>query len=374
MEDETLSAALTPYRMRMEVVFLTDQKYVNLTAIAIDSLAASFRRDTRGHDLAIHVLCVEVDDAGRQCLARTVAPYALDPENDQLVTLRCVEHVLEGNPQGKARWLQLVSLKMHLPTLLPELDRAIFLDSDIVVVGDLSPLWQTDLEGCWLGAVPCVLDSQGDLDNYNIFPIRFTKAVRPINAGVLLMDLKKMRAEGMSPKLADWQQAHFSKLKLPEQEAIAVNYPGQWKALAHGWNFRPYGEPYWAAASWPAFRDYLATRPAIVHYQSNVRPYDLEMDQPYFEDWLRSYQRVNPGLPLQRKRLSYFQFVFFEYPDGLCRSSNVLPSGLLRFGLMITLLGLLALPVALGRYLAYLRQPAAYRWRINRFLARPDGG
>ncbi len=353
-------------KSRLEVVFLTDQKYTNLTAIAVDSLASSFVRGTAGHDLSIHVVCIGVDEAGKQFMRQAVAPYAANG-----VTLSCVDHALKGDPQGKQRWLQLVSLKLHLPGILPQLDRAIFLDSDIVVVGDLVPLWQTSLDGHWMGAVPCVLDHPRCLDNYNIFKVRFTRAAKPLNAGVILFDLAKMRTLGVSQILERWQTEHLPQLKLPEQEAIAVNYPGQWKALPHAWNFRPYGEPYWAASSWPEFREYLSISPVIVHFQGNVRPFDLKMDQPYFQDWLRSHQRINPGKPLQRKRLGYFQFVFFEYPDMLCRIGNLLPGGLLRFGLMIPLLGLLMLPYALWSYLRYLRTPEGYRWRIYRYMAAP---
>lgn len=352
---------------QMEIVFLTDQKYVNLTAIAIDSLAASFERCTTGHTLAIHVVCIEVDEAGKTFLRQAVTPYAASG-----VTLRCVDHALAGKPQGKLRWLKLVSLKLHLPDILPDLNRVIFLDSDIVVVDDLSPLWQTDLENHWMGVVPCVLDHPHCLSNYNIFKVRFTQSAKPINAGVILFDLAKMRTLEISRTLEAWQTEHFDQLKLPEQEAIAVNYPGQWKALSHAWNFRPYGEPYWAASSWPEFREYLAIKPAIVHFQGNVRPFDLKMDQPYFKDWMRSHQRVNPGKPLDRKCLGYFQFVFFEYPEMLCRISNLLPGGLFRFGLMIPLLGLLTLPYALIPYFRYLRNPENYRWRIYRHMTNPE--
>lgn len=351
---------------QIAVVFLTDQKYTNLTAIAIDSLASSFERCTTGYALAIHVVCIEVDEAGKHVMAQAAAPYAAHG-----VTLCCVDHVLEGNPQGKTRWLKLVSLKLHLADILPELDRAIFLDSDLVVLGDLSPLWQTDLENHWMAVVPCVLDHPRCLSNYNIFKIRFNQTVKPINAGVILFDLAKMRAQGVSRRLDRWQQENFAQLKLPEQEAIAVNYPGEWKPLSHIWNFRPYGEPYWAASSWPEFREYLSIQPVIVHFQGNVRPFDLAMDQPYFKDWMRSHQRINPGKPLKRKRLGYFQFVFFEYPDMLCRISNLLPGGMLRFGLMIPLLGLLIWPHALSPYLNYLRAPENYRWRIERHMANP---
>ncbi len=358
----------------LHVALLTDQNYVGLTATAIASLVECFVRAFREKGagascLSIHVICLEVDAPGKATMARA----ALLPEGvvGQAVRVEfsCVDHVLPGNPQGRQRWLQLVSLKLHLPSLLPALERVIFLDSDIVVVDDLRPLWCTDLEGHWLGVVPCLLDHPRCLANYDIFKIRFRHVAEPVNAGVLLLDLARMRAQGVTEQLVRWQQEHAAQLKLPEQEAISANFPRQWKVLDHRWNFRPYGEPYWTASSWPEFRSYLAIRPAIVHFQANVRPFDLRIDLPYFDHWQRNHRRVHGDQALRRKRLGYFQFVFFEYPEMMCRISNWLPGGLIRFGVMIPLLGLVTLPHAGWAYLRYLRHPEGYVLRIRRYLA-----
>lgn len=331
--------------------------------------------------LHIHMVCIDVDAAGKSGLAAIVAAHAGAATH---VTVHCVEHHLPPTLQGRQRWLQLVSLKLHLAQLLPQLERVIFLDSDIVVVGDILPLWQVDLQGHWLAAVPCLLDHPGNLKNYNIFPLRYQNAAEPINAGVLVLDLARMRTTRVAERLTQWQQENQQRLKLPEQEAIALNYRQQWLALPHQWNFRPYGEPCWTAASWPQLRDYFGLPPVIVHFQGNVRPFDMAINLPYYHAWLRNYRKMAAiwnalpdatqplaALPAEprRQRLSYAQFVFFEYPDLLCISSNWLPAGLLRFGLMGSLLALLALPQALPAWLRYRRAPDAYRLRIYRWLA-----
>ncbi len=354
------------HRDCINVVLLTDGKYTNLTAIAIASLVTEFEKSPSrtGRTLAIHVVCIDVDESGKTEMA--VASRA--GCGDAQVSLRCIDHTLKGSPEGKRRWIQLVSLKIHLPDILSDLDRVIFLDSDIVVVSDIVPLWQTNLEGHWMGVVPCLLGDPRGLKNFNIFKIKFGHVSEPINAGVMVLDLALMRRLGVTATLDTWQQAHFDKLKLPEQEAISVNFPRQWKVLPHAWNFRPYGEPYWTAASWEEYRDYLQNRPGIVHFQSNVRPFDLNLNLPYYTEWKRAYDLVNPGQTLKRKTASYFQFVFFEYPDILCKVSNFLPRGLVRFGSMIPLLGLVTFPHAIFGYLRYRLNPEGYKLRIYRFM------
>ncbi|CAL9090467.1 unnamed protein product [Musa textilis] len=44
-------------------------------------------------------------------------------------------------------------IRIHLPELFPSLDKVVFLDDDVVVQADLSPLWDIDLQGKVNGAV-----------------------------------------------------------------------------------------------------------------------------------------------------------------------------------------------------------------------------
>ena len=77
-----------------------------------------------------------------------------------------------------------------MPELLPNLDRILYLDADTLVINDLNPLWQTDLQGAFIGCVPdlavVVAKSWGEQllgpekDNY-------------FNSGVLLLDLNLFR-------------------------------------------------------------------------------------------------------------------------------------------------------------------------------------
>lgn len=357
------------HKQAINVVFLTDQKYANLTAVAIRSLVAEFEKSSssREYALSIFVICIDVIKEGKDDLIRA----ALADSDTSEISITLADHALEGNPQGKLRWKLLVSLKLHLTDIFPNLKKAIFLDSDIVVVDDISKLWQIDLEGHWMGVVPCLFDNPACLKNYNIAKIKFKNAADPINAGVLVFDLELMRKLNVTAKLAEWQCLNMNKLRLPEQEAISVNYPQQWKVLSHAWNFRPFGETYWTSSSWNEYKNYIGIRPSIVHFQANTRPFDLNVRLPFYEHWKRHYLHVNPDGVLNRKQLGYFQFVFFEYPDVFCRVSNFLPGGILRLILMTALVGVVVFPHAILRFLQYRKKPEEYELRITSRLSQP---
>lgn len=355
-----------PLKQAINIVFITDQNYANLTAVAIRSLVAEFEKTLSYHEFAlfIFVICIEVTQDSKDVLGKASRSDIAE------ISIDFVDHALDPGLKGIHRWRQLVSLKICLPDILVHLERAIFLDSDIVVVDDISKLWWCDLEGHWLGVVPCLLDDPSCLRNYNIFKVKFDNVVQPINAGVMLLDFGLMRKLHVTETLLEWQSRNSKTVRLPEQEAISVNYPRQWKVLPHAWNFRPFGETYWTSSLWEGYKRYLGIRPSIVHFQANVRPFDLRINLPFFGDWMCHYRHVNPDGVLNRKRLSYFQFVFFEYPDIFCRLSSLLPGGLIRFISIITLLGLFVFPYAIVRYFQYLMKPNGYQLRINSYLAK----
>src|SRR5271170_3830140 len=58
-------------------------------------------------------------------------------------------------PVGLPHLSKATYLRLAVGKLLPaDLDRMIYLDCDVLVVGDLAELWDTDLQGNIIGAVP----------------------------------------------------------------------------------------------------------------------------------------------------------------------------------------------------------------------------
>ena len=108
--------------------------------------------------------------------------------------------------------------RLMIPELCPELDRAIYLDADIMVNLDVTELWDTDLRGCPLAAVR-------EPGTSNLY----------YNAGVLYMDLKRLRADGnFLQRCLDVLQE--SDAQWPDQDAMNILYAEQILPLERKWN------------------------------------------------------------------------------------------------------------------------------------------
>ena len=87
--------------------------------------------------------------------------------------------------------------RLFIPNMFPNLDKALYLDSDIVVLGDISELYNTELNSNLVGAV-----TDSAVQNNEIFK-NYVKEVVGVdddkdyfNAGVLLMNLTEIRKRG----------------------------------------------------------------------------------------------------------------------------------------------------------------------------------
>jgi lipopolysaccharide biosynthesis glycosyltransferase len=141
------------------------------------------------------------------------------------------DQLLDGLPTkgftGKATWY-----RVFLPELLPNVDRVLFLDLDLIVMEPLQPLWEIDLRGQYVGAVTNVpsprhgnrLAAAGfDLRNY-------------FNAGVLLMDLALMRRDRCTEAMRSYGLKHSGELVMRDQDALNAVLGERRLALHPRWN------------------------------------------------------------------------------------------------------------------------------------------
>lgn len=160
----------------------------------------------------------------------------------------------------KATWYRVL-----LPDLLSDLDRVLYLDSDLLVTDNLLPLWGTDLSGAYLGAVTNVLEpiyahrppelGIGDTRDY-------------FNAGVLLMDLDVMRTDGCAAAMLEYGVREAPNLLWRDQDVLNVILGSRRRRLHPRWNAMNILRFPWAADvfSDEELAEALA-KPAIRHFE-----------------------------------------------------------------------------------------------------------
>lgn len=101
-------------------------------------------------------------------------------------------------------------LRFYLPEVYPKLDKILFLDDDIVVQKDLTPLWSVDLQGMVNGAVETCKESFHRFDKYLNFsnPLiseNFDPGACGWAFGMNMFDLKEWRKRNITGIYHYWQ-------------------------------------------------------------------------------------------------------------------------------------------------------------------------
>lgn len=166
----------------------------------------------------------------------------------------------------------------------PEVDRVLYLDGDIVIVGSIAPLWNTDLSGALLGAVD--IPGSGAATRLGL-----SAEDGYFNAGVLLIDLAQWRETGALQTVLDFVSAHPERILTVDQDALNACFHGRRKQLDYKWNvIRPFfREP--LALPLPRAEIEAVRRAArIIHFNGASKPWNYLCDHPRkaeYEKYLR---------------------------------------------------------------------------------------
>ncbi len=204
-----------------------------------------------------------------------------------------------NSEQIKIEWVQpkraifakmMVSLHVTIATyyriLIPELlpsnfKKAIYLDSDLIVKGDIEQLWNIDVEDNYLLAVqdigaPYVSSHQG-LMNYKQLGI--PASYKYFNGGVLVFNLEKWRQDNISKQIIEYLEQNREYVRWWDQDGLNAILAGKWGELDLKWNQHPEIYDY---SSWndSEFKDKLKYvyndiihNPYIVHFATPGKPW-----------------------------------------------------------------------------------------------------
>lgn len=134
------------------------------------------------------------------------------------------------NPMTYARLL--------IPQLLPlSVTLALYLDSDLVVEGDVAELWDSFRADQALGAVRdriSVCGNKGGLSNYLQLGIRPDAPY--FNAGVLMFNVHKWRQDSISHRVFTYLKECGDLVRFEDQEALNAVLHDDWVELNERWN------------------------------------------------------------------------------------------------------------------------------------------
>lgn len=142
--------------------------------------------------------------------------------------------------------------RLRLATLLPEVERIIYFDCDMVVNSSLNNLFNVELGENIIAGVR------------DINKRMLQQNPSYINAGMVLFDLNKIREENIEQKFYDYTNENFETIKMGDQTIINEVLKGRIKIVEDEWNVQ---------SSNFTNRSSYTKHPYIIHYVAKRKPW-----------------------------------------------------------------------------------------------------
>ena len=303
------------------VLFASNEWFVPYLSVALQSIV-EHANPARRYDVV--VLTGGLEQATMETLGRQVTG-----ENFGIGFLDVAAAMRAAKLPRRGRFGAEASFRLMAPTLLQGVRKAIYLDSDLIVLRDLAELFDVDLGDDLLGATRDA-DTAGIYSGYDTCACPHIDEVVGLGdpytyfqSGVLLLNLEAMRKTCPLGDMLDY--ARDNRLRWPDQDVLNHFGAGRYRRLDTRWNFM---------TNWQFLRrprivaqapqeiqdDYDAARldPYVVHYAGpDGRPWLYPSCDMAEHFWL--YAKRSPFYDELQRRLR----ASWRTPTGLLKRLQV---------------------------------------------------
>ena len=238
----------------INIFFAINNDYCQHLCVAIGSIIENNKK----HKIQFNVMCNNLPICEKNIVKEYVESF-----EDKTIVFHEVDDTLFDNFVLNIKHISIATYYRYLiPFIDKESERALYLDADIVVKGDLDELWNTNIDDYYAAGVEdaYILDvgykNKLGFDDNDLY----------INAGVILLNLNKMRNENVVCKLFDNTEKYKDIIEYQDQDIINITFKGMIKKVDNVYNY--------------TFRDVVSngveklSRAVVVHFTGDKKPWN----------------------------------------------------------------------------------------------------
>ncbi len=221
-------------KKHIPIFFACDDAYLPPLAVCLQSIS-----DNSSDEYVYDVRVLTSSSMGE----RWKALASWDLKNLTLSVISVNERIrqMRGKLESRLRdyYSESIYYRIFIPSLFPELDRALYIDCDTVLVDDIAGLYFTEMDGALLAAVPD--ESIPYVPEFCEYTERWV-GVPPekyFNSGVLVMNLEAMRRERIEERILETMNEYNFETVAPDQDYLNFFCRGAVSYLGAGWNKQP---------------------------------------------------------------------------------------------------------------------------------------
>ena len=275
----------------MNIIYASDDNFSEMLGISMLSL---FDNNKKADEITVYVLDSGISDANKEKLRSVAEKYSRE------IVFLSVAGLIDSGMKQKRGSLATFS-RLYAAQLLPvNVDKALYLDSDILVLEDLSEMYDTEIDGFFGAAVKdCV--SEMHKKSVGLLP-----ADNYFNAGVYLMNIRKWRDDSVTEKASAFSEKYNNCVPYADQGILNGVMATETKCFELRYNCYTilYDFDYKRLMLFRKPSGYYSeseiteakNNPAIIHFTTcflSLRPWIIGCGHPYSEHW-KSYKALSP--------------------------------------------------------------------------------
>ncbi len=286
--------------MILHIACNIDSKFVPHCAVTLVSLF----ENNKGEKFAVHIVTGGLPQADREILDRIVSGYG-----HQVCFYTPSPELLSGLSIKKfgKRISMATYYRCFLSDLLPkDIDRLLYLDCDIVCLGDVRPLWDLPLNGVGVAAVEDM--GAGEASRYEV--LQYPMSESYFNAGVLFINLDYWRKHDVSHACVEYYRKYPERILFNDQDLLNSVLHDSKILVDLKWNVQDafYRTPRERDDAWEKKFSHVLRHPVLLHF-TNRKPWDYDSQHPlrhiYFKyldltPWQGQRVLHNPLMRLKR--------------------------------------------------------------------------
>lgn len=178
------------------IFYACDDAFVNFTIISIRSMLENASPD---RFYRFHILITDVSERSRRVAKE------LERENAEIIFEDVTSYLtaIEKKLPLRDYYSKTTYYRLFIADMFPQYDKAIYIDSDTVVLGDISELYDTDLKDNYVGAVTERVMTDVDVYGRYVEQVLGIDRYAYFNAGLLLLNCKQFRKNDLLKKFGD---------------------------------------------------------------------------------------------------------------------------------------------------------------------------
>lgn len=246
------------YQEIIPIFFAVDDEYIPFLAVTLQSIV---EHSTEENYYVIKILCTNISEENKEKINK----YTKDNISIEFVDLNYYIEKIKNKLYTRDYFSMTTYFRLFISNLYPQYNKAIYLDSDIVLLTDVVELYKEDIGDNLVGAVRDDIIQQNEVfQEYVEKVVGVSSYKNYFNAGMLIMNLDELRKNKFQEKfLYLLENVKYSVVQ--DQDYLNRICKGRVKLLDASWNVMP-----------NATKDVNEDNIKLIHYNYQYKPWHYD--------------------------------------------------------------------------------------------------